>query len=334
MLNGTTPQKLAVLLVGGLSSLLVAVIAFGVVPTLTPVGPSQVLLIVLTLASGTYGAARLADRELAEYNTAKVTVDGIITQSKSGPLEPGPDEIDAGEVVDQIERADGDRHVKALIVELNTLGGMPVASSDIHEAASAFEGLTVAYAKDICASGGYWVACGCDEFFARDWSIVGSIGTNANLTKVHDLAEQHGITRERFAGGKYKDTLDPLKELSEDDREYFQGLVDCGHEAFVSDVADARDLDYESVSDTEARIYFASQALEEGLIDHIGTRRDLESLVADRIDVDQVEIEPFAPQRGLRAKLGVSAQTVAYAFGEGVANVVTDRNAPLVELRQ
>lgn len=333
MFDTTTIGRLIIGVIGGALALGLGVALFGIIPNATSVGTIQILLILLVLLVGLYVTIKVANRLLAQYNTAKVTIDGLIFQSDGGPLDPGPDVAPADEIVEQIERADDDRHAEALVVELNTLGGMPVASSDIHEAARQFDGPTIAYAKDICASGGYWVAAGCDEFFARDFSIVGSIGTNFNQTKAHDLAEEHGVHRERFVGGEYKDTLDPLKELTDDERDYVQGLVDTATEAFVDNVADARDIDAQMVSDTEARIYFAPDALEEGLVDHVGSRDDLDELLEERMGVDEVVMEEFEPDRGLPQQLSGSVQSIAYAFGRGLASVVTEQRATGLQFR-
>lgn len=54
-----------------------------------------------------------------------------------------------------------------------------------------------------------------------------------------------------------------------------------------------------------------------------GSLDDLKSLVAERTVVEAVEMEAFEPERGLRARLTTSAQTVAYAFGQGLASVIT-----------
>ena len=89
---------------------------------------------------------------------------------------PG-DAVSADAIVDAIERADDDS-VEAPVVKLNTPGGAVVPSEDIRRAAAEFDGPTVAYAEDLAASGGYWIASGCDEFHAREASVVGSIGVD------------------------------------------------------------------------------------------------------------------------------------------------------------
>jgi len=90
-------------------------------------------------------------------------------------------------------------------------------SDDIRRAAAEFDGPTLAYATDTCASGGYWIASGCDELWARDASLVGSIGVVGSRPNAAGLADKLGISYEQFTAGEYKDAGVPLREIEDDD---------------------------------------------------------------------------------------------------------------------
>jgi protease-4 len=107
------------------------------------------------------------------YSVAEVGVEGPIARDRGGgPLPNRPASVAADDVVQQIDRADADPSVRALLVKLNTPGGEIVPSEDIRIAVERFDGPTVAYATDRCASGGYDIASGCDVVFAREGSLV------------------------------------------------------------------------------------------------------------------------------------------------------------------
>ncbi|MFC6730899.1 S49 family peptidase, partial [Natronoarchaeum mannanilyticum] len=197
------------------------------------------------------------------------------------------------------ERDDADDAVDALLVRLNTPVDEVVPSDDTEIAAEAFDGPTIAYAQDTCASGGYWIASGCDELWARDATVVGSIGVIGSTVNAADLAEKVGLSYERFAAGAYKDAGTPLKELDADEREYLQGIVDDLYDNFVERVAEGRDLDAEAIRDTEARVYLGEDAAEIGLVDRLGTREDVEDELSERLGVDAVAVEEFEPERGI-----------------------------------
>jgi protease-4 len=286
-----------------------------------PVSLTELFGVLLTIGTVLVGgriAGRIARRRFPTYNVAEVAVEGPITRDGGGAFPTGPVGTPADDVVDQIERADGDPAVSALLLKLNTPGGEVVPSDDIRNAAVEFDGPTVAFATDTCASGGYWIASGCDEFWARDASIVGSIGVIGSRPNVSELADRLGVSYERFAAGKYKDAGLPLKELSEDDRTYLQGIVDDYYERFVERVAEGRGLDPEDVRGTEARVYLGSEAADIGLVDDVGTRDDVEGRLRDLVDAEPA-VREFEPQRPFRVRFVRGTAGVAYAFGAGVA---------------
>ncbi|PSP27196.1 signal peptide peptidase SppA [Halobacteriales archaeon QH_2_65_14] len=169
----------AVILLGAVVAVAVGTILFGVVPAETTLGTLEVLLVVLVVVLGIVLSGRIAGQVFPGYNVAEVSVDGAITQSGDSPSPlPGGNSAASDDIVEQIEKADADSNAEALILNMNTPGGEVVASEDIRYAAEQFDGPTVAYATNLCASGGMWIASGCDEFHAREGSRVGSIGVN------------------------------------------------------------------------------------------------------------------------------------------------------------
>ena len=269
-----------------------------------------------------------------EYNVGKVTVSGPIRRSQGRPSPlSGPGGATADDVVEQIEAADEDEDVEALLVELNTPGGEVVPSDDIRRAAADFDGPTVAYATDTCASGGYWIASGCDELWAREASLVGSIGVVGSRPNAKGLADKLGISYEQFTAGEYKDAGVPLKEIEDDEREYLQGIIDGYYEQFVETVSEGRDMDPDAVRETEARVYLGTDALEIGLVDELGTEDDVETRLEALIGAEP-EIREFTPNRGLAERLGIGAERVAFAAGNGVASVFASEGGDVdVELR-
>lgn len=289
---------------------------------------AELLGVILVIAVALIGA-RIAGRAggllFPTYNVAEVAVEGPITRNGRGRLPTMPVGTSADDIVAEIKRADEDRRASALLLKLNTPGGEVVPSDDIRRAAEAFDGPTIAYTTDICASGGYWIASGCDQLWARDGSIVGSIGVIGSKVNVTGLAEKLGISYERFAAGKFKDAGIPLKELGRDEREYLQGIVDAYYERFIHRVTDGRDLDAERIRDTEARVYLGEEAKPLGLVDELGTREEIEDVLADELG-ESVRVAEFAPKESLAQRLRGTAEAIAYAFGAGLTGMANEDN--------
>jgi protease-4 len=282
-----------------------------------------VLLVLVTVGAGLRFGGRLAGSLFPTYNVAEVAVEGPITRDGgSSPLPSGPTSPGADDIVEQIERADDDDAVDALLVKLNTPGGSAVPSDDIRLAAERFDGPTVAYATDTCASGGYWIASGCDELWAREGSVVGSIGVRSPRFTATGLLEKLGVEYKQFVAGEYKEAGSPFTELEEDERDYLQGITDGFYETFVETVAEGRDMDPEFVRETEAKVYLGTEANELGLVDDLGTREDVEGRLASLLDAEP-QVTTFEPRHGLGARLRGGASAVAYALGHGLADAVT-----------
>jgi protease-4 len=295
--------------------------------------PLRVLLLLVTAGVLTWMGGNAAGNLLPEYNVAEVEVSGPITRDGGGgPLPTSPTSPGADDIVEQIERADDDGNVDALLVKLNTPGGAVVPSDDIRTAAMEFDGPTIAYTNDVCASGGYWIASGCDELWARESSIVGSIGVIMARPNATALAEKVGIDVEYLTAGEYKDAGRPFTEFTDDDREYYQELIDDQYDSFVERVADGRNLDPETIRDTEARVFLGTDAEERGLVDELGTRDDVEETLETELHED-VTVKEFTPQRSIAGRFSASARSVAYAAGAGLASVVDDDDTTTFELR-
>ncbi|MEF8812312.1 MAG: signal peptide peptidase SppA [Halovenus sp.] len=271
-------------------------------------------------------ANSLAESVVPSYNVAEVSVEGPITRDRgSSPLGTGPMGTAADALVDQIERADAESSVDALLVRLNTPGGEIVPSEDIKLAVERFDGPTVAYATDTCASGGYEIASGCDEIWARAGSIVGSIGVIGSRVTAKGLADRLGLEYQQLTAGEYKDAGMPLKDLEEHEREYLQGLVDGYYDMFVENVAERREIDPETVRETEARVYLGHEAHDAGLVDELGTREDVLDHLEQRLGAE-VTVEAFEPQLGLADRFQRGAQRVAFSLGAGITNTLVSED--------
>jgi protease-4 len=284
-----------------------------------------VLLVVVTAGIGLRVGGNVARNFLPAYNVAEVAVDGPITRDGGGggvpPTSPGTPGAD--DIVELIDAADDDDSAEALLLRLNTPGGAVVPSDDIRLAAERFDGPTVAYATDTCASGGYWIASGCDELWAREGSIVGSVGVRGSRVTAAELLERVGLEYEQLAAGDYKEAGSPFTDLDDDEREYLQGIIDGYYDQFVETAAEGRGMDEADLRATEAKVFLGTDAHEMGLIDDLGTREDVEARLQELLGeaIETTELEPTA---GLAERVRGGAERVAYAAGAGVASRFAD----------
>ena len=179
------------------------------------------------------------------------------------------------------------------------------------------------------------IACGTDHIHARQDSLVGSIGVIANMNKFSGLADKLGIQYERFVGGEHKDTHRPLKELDEEERGYWQTVIDNSYDNFVNLVAESRNLTPDHVRDTEAEIFDGVAALEEGLVDKVGSRESFLHYVADDLGRDRgdLKIRRYDGSKKVWGNVENTVASMAYAFGHGLGTALNGGSSPRLEYR-
>lgn len=317
-------------LVGFLVAAVLAFLAFVWYPT-DLVEVIGVLAVLLLGALGFRLGRNLGSVVFPDYNVAEVTVEGPITRDGGRPTPTPPGHPSADALVELIEQAGADPAVEGLLLRLNTPGGEVVPSDDLCRAVAAFEGPTIAYTDDLCASGGYWIASGCDTFLAHEASLVGSIGVRGSLLNVAELADRLGVRHERFTAGAYKDAGSPFRDMEAHEREYLQGLIDGQYETFLDRVVEGRALDEDTVRETEARVYRGEEAVDLGLVDELGGRDEAEGLMADRLDLPETRVRTFEPERPITVRLRGGIERIAFAVGAGVASHLLADEVPLPE---
>ncbi len=208
-----------------------------------------------------------------------------------------------------LERAFSLRGVRAVALSVNSPGGSPVQSALIHKRVRALaeeNGLPVyAFAEDVAASGGYWLALAGDEIFADESSIVGSIGVISAGFGFKSLIERFGVERRVHAQGDKKLLLDPFAEEKPEDVRRLAGIQKDVHESFKELVRARRDgrLKGSERKLFSGDIWTGKQALELGLVDGLG---DLRSVMRERYG-PKVKLRLVEAERAwLRRRLGLA----------------------------
>lgn len=179
-------------------------------------------------------------------------------------------------IVKTLREASEDPSIAAVVLRLNTPGGSAAASQEIGNEIKHLQEagkVVVASMGDMAASGGYWLAAVTDHIVANPASLTGSIGVIMQLTNIEGLYEKLGIEVENITSGEHKDMGG--RRLSEEERRLMQAMVDDIYDQFVEVVADGRNAPVEKVRGwADGRLFTGRQALDEGLIDELGTFND------------------------------------------------------------
>ena len=218
---------------------------------------------------------------------------GLITYiSNEGKNEYGDllwDETASEDIVRAIKEAEENNNIRAIVLEIDSLGGYPVAAEEVANALKRAKKPTIALIRRYGLSAAYYSATGADIIFASQNSDVGSIGITSSYLDNTEKNEKDGLTLIQLNTGKFKDMLNPDKPLTEEERKLVERDLNILHENFIQAVAKNRNIDIEKVRQLADGSSMPGQmALENNLIDQIGGKYEVEKYLKERVGDDIV----------------------------------------------
>ena len=229
---------------------------------------------------------------------AVIPLSGTITTGGS-LLFPGST-ITPGVVRDYLTKAEKDTAVKAIVFHIESPGGEIAPCQEI-----LWEIERVKEAKPIvvsmggtAASGGYYISTKADKIVALPTTMTGSIGVISQVINIEGLLEKLGIQIETFKGGKYKDMYSGFREMTPEEEEIMQGMIDEYYEHFIDVVAEGRGLGKEEVRNlATGQIYTGTAAKELGLVDELGGLDTAIDLATELAGIEAPIVEYYQPPR-------------------------------------
>jgi protease-4 len=202
-----------------------------------------------------------------------------------------------------------ERKFPALLLRIDSPGGTVGDSQEIHDALKELgqSGVKiVASFGNISASGGVYIAMGAQHIVSNPGTVTGSIGVILRGNNLEKLLDRVGVSFKVIKSGPYKDILAFDRELSDEERQILQSLIDSSYSQFVNAVATARNLEPEAVRQfADGRVFTGAQALELGLVDRLGSEEDARRWVAElaNLDPEKTTCETLGDRKSPLAKL-------------------------------
>lgn len=214
------------------------------------------------------------------------------------PIEGVIDDGMAKTVNRHLKQYGEDSRVKAIILRIDSPGGGVSASQEIYREVKRVKEeknkkIIVSMAS-VAASGGYYIACPADKILANQGTVTGSIGVIAEWVNYKELAEWAKVKPVVFKSGEFKDTGSPTRELTDREKDYFQGMINELFGQFVGAVTEGRkgkgvqgnELDEKKVRElADGRVYTGESAVKNGLVDEIGNYEDAVKATAKMVGI-------------------------------------------------
>ena len=199
----------------------------------------------------------------------------IMVADEGGPLglARGSDAL-----LDRLSQLESDSRIRAIVVRINSPGGTVAATQEIYNKLMKLRKknvVLVASMGELAASGGYYIASACNYIYANYGTITGSIGVIAMSPNLRGLFEKLGIRMNVIKSGRYKDMLASYKDISPEERQLIQELIDSAYDKFVKDVSLGRNMPIAEIEPyADGRVFNGSSALKYKLVDDLGSMED------------------------------------------------------------
>ena len=201
-------------------------------------------------------------------------------------------------ILKSLKQAREDKAVKAILLEVDSPGGLVADSHQIYHELKQIEKPMAVYMKRLAASGGYYISMGIGEegkIFAEPTAWTGSIGVIIPRYNAADLADKIGVESEPLKTGPFKDALSPFRDLSDEERTIWEEIMEESFGRFKTIIAENRKtLDDDQVRAlATGQIYTADQAKQNGMIDEIGFEKDVIEHLSNEANLSNARVVTY-----------------------------------------
>jgi protease-4 len=224
---------------------------------------------------------------------AIIYVDGDITDGQSRSIPFIAQNLAGGEtLVNAISAARANPDVGAIILRIDSPGGSALASELVSREVFATRGVKpiLCSFSDLAASGGYFIAAGCDVIYAKPMSITGSIGIFYGKFDLSGLLKKVGVTTDTYKRGKRADVESYFRPYTTEERGVLMDKLKYMYGRFVGAVAEGRGMKKDDVDAVgRGHVWSGTMAKDNKLVDRFGGLGDAIDEAKKRMGIDKYE---------------------------------------------
>jgi len=199
-------------------------------------------------------------------------------------------------IIQSLKKARKAKDVKAIVLRVNSPGGSALASDIIWrelELTKKEKPLVVSMGN-LAASGGYYISCNAHKIIAEPTTITGSIGVFGMVPNISEFANRIGINAEQIGTNKRSLDYSVFEPMTDDFYNVTKEGIERVYTTFVTKVAEGRNMSFEQVDSlAQGRVWTGRQALENGLVDELGSLEDAIGAAADLAEIAEYRIRNY-----------------------------------------
>jgi protease-4 len=179
--------------------------------------------------------------------------------------------VSSEDVLWYIQSANNNPNIKAIVLEVDSAGGSPVAGEEISNAIKNSEKPVVGFIRETGVSAAYWAVSGAYRIWASKNSDVGGVGVTMSYLNNVENNRKEGYAYEQLSSGKFKDSGSPDLPLTKEEKDLFMRDINIIHQNFIETVSANRNIPLEEVRKiADGSTVLGDKAKELKLIDEIG----------------------------------------------------------------
>nr|WGD65631.1 signal peptide peptidase SppA [Bacillus subtilis] len=244
---------------------------------------------------------------------AVLEVSGTIQDNGDSSSLLGADGYNHRTFLKNLERAKDDKTVKGIVLKVNSPGGGVYESAEIHKKLEEIKKETkkpiYVSMGSMAASGGYYISTAADKIFATPETLTGSLGVIMESVNYSKLADKLGISFETIKRAYHKDIMSPSREMTKEEKNIMQSMVDNSYEGFVDVISKGRGMPKAEVKKiADYRVYDGRQAKKLNLVDELGFYDDtITTMKKDHKDLKNASVISYEESFGLGSLFSMGA---------------------------
>jgi len=234
------------------------------------------------------------DSEEQNCNIVGIELHGDIytylPEHEEGDTSFNQDTVESQNITWAIKNANEDPEIKAILVEVDSVGGSPVAGEEISIAIKNSAKPVIGLIRESGDSAAYLAVSSADKIFASKYSDVGGIGVTMSYLNNVEKNKQEGYTYEKLSAGKFKDSGNVDLPLTKEEKDLFMRDINIIYENFIKEISANRNIPIEKVrSFADGSTVLGEKAKELNLIDEIGglpeVEKYLEGIIGEKPEI-------------------------------------------------
>ncbi len=216
--------------------------------------------------------------------------------------------LDVRWYIEEVQRLRENDHIKAIVLRIDSPGGAVAPTQELFRELMRLKEIkpVVTSMGTVAASGGYYLSCATDWIICNPGTITGSIGVIMEFTNLRELFDKIGIGTKTIKSGKFKDTGNPSREMTQEEERLLKDMIMDTYDQFVEAVLAGRQVDEDSVRPYfDGRILTGRQAMAIGLVDELGNINDALAKASEMAGLPGIPEEIYEPEQDKPGLIGI-----------------------------